>query len=51
MDFHLVTPQGDVHLFSIEDGRIVDPAPAGGHPAIGPKISGDAPDYSTPSPT
>ncbi|WP_312551747.1 hypothetical protein [Massilia sp.] len=29
MDFYLATPQGEVHLFSSEDGRTVQiPAPA-----------------------
>lgn len=30
MDFHLATPEGDVYLFSAEDGRafLVPPAPA-----------------------
>lgn len=28
MDFYLATPQGDIHLFSTEDGRVVVPAPA-----------------------
>lgn len=28
MDFYLATPQGDVHLFSTEDGRVVASAPA-----------------------
>lgn len=35
MDFHLATPDGDVYLFSYEDGRVVVPAapPAGADPA------------------
>ncbi len=36
MDFYLATPDGDVYLFSYEDGRVVDtPAapPAGADPA------------------
>lgn len=27
MDFYLSTPTGDIHLFSTEDGRIVEAAP------------------------
>ncbi|XYJ11824.1 hypothetical protein ACSUZJ_07485 [Telluria sp. B2] len=40
MDFHLATPDGDVYLFSYENGRIVD--------ALAPPQEADAPDQHLP---
>lgn len=52
MDFYLSTPQGDVHLFSTEDGRTVQvPAAAGSGEAIAQKTSAAELGCPTPEPT